>query len=110
MINLTAIATDFSTLPADFNQNLKLSASSPIAIYIQDVNEAPVISPQTCTVQEQTVFNNAPPGTLLSCNGVAGGAVIASDPDTPGSTWATLSLLSNRWKLCRSLYHQSFNR
>jgi sugar lactone lactonase YvrE len=91
MINLTAIATDFSTLPADFNQNLKLSASSPVAIYIQDVNEAPLISPQTCTVQEQTVFNNAPPGTLVSCNGVAGGAVVASDPDTPGSTWATLS-------------------
>jgi hypothetical protein len=91
MINLTAIATDFSTLPADFNQNLKLSASSPVAIYIQDVNEAPLISPQTCTVHEQTVFNNAPQGTLVSCNGVAGGAVLASDPDTPGSTWATLS-------------------
>jgi hypothetical protein len=91
MLNLTAVATDFSTLPSDFSQTLKLSSSSPVAIYIQDVNEAPLISPQTCTVQEQTVFNNAPPGTLVSCNGVAGGAVIASDPDTPGSTWATLS-------------------
>jgi hypothetical protein len=91
MISLTTTATDFSTLPADFNQNFKLSASSPVAIYIQDVNEAPVISPQTCTVQEQTVFNNAPPGTLVSCNGVTDGAVLASDPDTPGSTWATLS-------------------
>jgi hypothetical protein len=91
MLNLTAVATDFSTLPADFSQTLKLSSSSPVAIYIQDVNEAPIISPQTCTVQEQTFFNNAPPGTLVSCNGVVGGAVIASDPDTPGSTWATLS-------------------
>jgi len=91
MINLTAIATDFSTLPADFSQTLKLSSSFPVAVYIQDVNEAPVISPQACTVQEQTFFNNAPQGTLLSCNGVAGGAVIATDPDTIGSTWATLS-------------------
>jgi hypothetical protein len=76
MLNLTAVVTDFSTLPSDFNQNLKLSSSSPVAIYIQDVNEAPLISPQTCTVQEQTVFNNSLPGTVVSCNGVAGGAVL----------------------------------
>jgi hypothetical protein len=80
MLNLTAVATDFSTLPADFSQTLKLSSSSPVAIYIQDVNEAPIISPQTCTVQEQTVFNNAPPGTLVSCNGVVGGAVLLQIP------------------------------
>jgi hypothetical protein len=91
MLNLTAIATDYSTLPSDFSQNLKLSSSSPVAIYIQDVNEAPIISPQTCTIQEQTIFNNAPPGTLVSCNGIVGGPVLASDPDTAGSTWATLS-------------------
>jgi hypothetical protein len=91
MLNLTAIATDYSTFPADFSQNLKLSSSSPVAIYIQDVNEAPIITPQTCTIQEQTIFNNAPPGTLVSCNGVTDGPVLASDPDTAGSTWATLS-------------------
>jgi hypothetical protein len=91
MLNLTAIATDYSTLPSDFSQNLKLSSSSPVAIYIQDVNEAPIITPQTCTIQEQTIFNNAPPGTLVSCNGIVNGPILASDPDTAGSTWATLS-------------------
>jgi hypothetical protein len=39
----------------------------------------PVILPQICTVQEQTIFNNAPPGTVLSCNDIIGGPVVASD-------------------------------
>ena len=69
---------------------VSLSASQPVALYVLDVNEAPSIGAQACTVREQTIFNSAPPGTTVSCNGVAGGALIASDPDTPGSTWANL--------------------
>ena len=85
---LTAVVSDFATAPSSFPT---LSGSAPVALYVTDVNEAPTISAQACTVQEQTRYNNAPSGTVVQCNGGAGGGVLtASDPDTPGSTWAML--------------------
>jgi hypothetical protein len=84
---LTAVVKDASTSEA-FSS---LSASESVALYVTDVPEYPVIKAQACKVQEQTLFNNSPPGTVVSCNGVAGGALTASDPDTPLSKWANLT-------------------
>jgi hypothetical protein len=86
---LSAVVTDAST-SAGFSP---LSTSRPVALFVLDVNEAPLIAAQACRVQEQTLFNNSPPGTLVGCNGLSGaaGALVASDPDTPFSRWANLS-------------------
>jgi len=85
---LTAVVTDASA-SAGFGP---LSSSRPVALYVTDVNEYPTIAAQACRVQEQTLFNNSPPGTALSCNGGAGGgALVASDQDTPFSKWANLT-------------------
>jgi hypothetical protein len=83
---LTAQVSDAATSPSSFPS---LSSTASVAIYVTDVNENPVISAQTCTVQEQTRYNNAPPGTIVQCNG--NGPVLASDPDTPFSLWANLT-------------------
>ena len=61
------------------------SATALVAVTVADVNEAPVVRDAARSVQEQTVFNNAPPGTLV------GAPLTATDPDTAGSAWATLS-------------------
>jgi hypothetical protein len=86
---LTAVVVD--TIAPSSAPFASLSASQPVALYVTDVNEAPAFAAQACSVQEQTLFMNAPPGAVVSCNGVFGGALVASDPDTPLSLWANLT-------------------
>jgi hypothetical protein len=84
---LTAQVSDAATSPSSFPS---LSATASVAVYVTDVNEPPVIAAQVCRVEEQTRYNNSPPGTFVYCNGV-NGPVIASDPDISTSSWATLT-------------------
>jgi len=83
---LTAIVRDSST-ESGF---VSLSASAPVALYVRDVNEPPIFTAQSCSVQEQTKALNSNPGTQVTCGG-PGGALIASDPDRAGSLWANLT-------------------
>jgi hypothetical protein len=81
LYTLTAVVAD--SIAPSAAAFASLSASQLVALYVTDVNEAPLISAQACKVQEQTIFNNSPQGTVVSCNGAAGGMLFASDPDTP---------------------------
>jgi hypothetical protein len=83
---LTAVVRDSST-SSGF---VSLSTSALVALYVNDVNENPIFTAQSCTVQEQTFALNSNPGTQVTCGGT-GGALIASDPDRAGSTWAKLT-------------------
>ena len=89
LYTLTGVVADSSAPSAA--SFASLSASQLVALYVTDVNEAPLMSAQACKVQEQTIFNNSPQGTVVSCNGAAGGMLFASDPDTPLSKWANLT-------------------
>jgi hypothetical protein len=98
---LTAIVRDSSS-ESGF---VSLSASAPVALYVRDVNEPPVFTAQSCSVQEQTKALNSNPGTQVTCGG-PGGALIASDPDRAGSTVGKLDLFDD-W--LKSLCDQSFH-
>ena len=81
-VQMTSSARPTPTTSATMSPSVSATATaSSSASAMASINPiyAPIMLSQTCTVQEQTIFLNAPVGTAVSCNGIAGGPVLASD-------------------------------
>ena len=79
---MTSSARPTPTTSATMSPSVSATATaSSSASAMASINPiyAPIMLSQPCTVQEQTIFLNAPVGTAVSCNGIAGGPVLASD-------------------------------
>jgi hypothetical protein len=88
---LSALVNDAATAPSSF-VGMFATSGGAVALYVTDVNESPVLAAQACVMPEQTVLNNAPSGTQARCGaGGAAGPLVAADPDTAGSLWASLT-------------------